>query len=534
MNRAEVIQSWPILTMARRWPFVFLVLLVVLSNVVGSYFNITYNQGLIVHHYLDEAQKLAFSRVTVGFNIVAYGVAMGMLFCLWRPLARARKLIKHGQQVPVELLAACRRRLVNLPLYQVLLTLGGWLSGALVFPIGICLLGGWSNASLIWGQFVFSFVISALLTAMQTFFMLETFLIVALYPEFFAGARPAEVPGKLHLTLGWRVGLLWASTALVPLAALLAVTLSFDPAHPERFGDLRQLAIGVTVVGLPASGLLMWMVARSLIEWVNSHSLATEAIAHGNFAVRIGELRPDEWGQLTDRFNDMASALERGAELRETFGQFINPEVRDEILSRYPTLGGEVETVTVLFADIRSFTQRSASLSPEAAVDLLNRFFSLAVAAVEEQGGWVNKFLGDGILALFGSPRPRPDHAHLAMQAARELLRQLVALNRDLEARGVEPLRVGLGLHTGPALVGCVGASLRGPAGSPRIRREFTAIGETVNLAQRLEGLTKTLGGPILLSASTRSQLPDGAGLEPLGEVAIPGHDGTLAVFRAQ
>lgn len=522
-----------LLSAARRHPFLAFCLLVVLSNVVGSYFNITYNQRLIVGHYLDESQRAAFWKVLYLYNAVAYTAGVCAMVYLLRPLARCRQCLRRGQEIDPGALEACRRRLINLPLYQVILTFAAWLPGAVVFPLGICALGGWAGAARIWIQFGISFSFSALLTTMQTFFLLESFLIHTLYGEFFRDARPADVRGSVRISLGWRVVLLWGAIAVVPLLALLVVALSFTEDRVDLFEDLRALGVGVSLVGLPFSGFLMWLMGRSLLTWVGALSSATDDVAGGNFAVRVTEKRPDEFGRLTDRFNDMLEGLERGAALRETFGQFVNPEVRDEILTRYPDLGGEVEVVTVVFADIRGFTRRSAGARPEETVELLNRFLTLSVSAIEEQGGWVNKFLGDGFMGLFGAPRPRQDHADLAVGAALELLGRLETLNIELTGRGVAPLRVGVGIHTGPALVGCIGASLPGPRGGRRVRREFTAIGETVNVAQRIEGLTKTKGGPLLLSESTRSRLLRPVALGALGEVVIPGHEGRLVLHRA-
>jgi adenylate cyclase len=524
---------------ARRWPFASFFILVVLSNAVGSYFNIEYNLRLIVRHFLDDAQRAAFWRVLYAYNAAAYAICFTLIIYFLRPLASCRDDLLAGHAVTPARKAECQKLLINLPLYQVLLTLLGWLPGAVVFPWGICALGGWEGARPIWLHFAVSFSISALLTTMQTFFLLEAFLIEALYPLFFQQDRPAEVRGAVRVRLGWRVFLLWASIAVVPILALLAVCLNFTEDRPESFADLRALGLGVALVGVPMSGFLMGMMGRSLVRWVRLHSTATEDVARGNFRVRIGDRRPDEWGQLTDRFNDMAAALERGERLRETFGQFVSPDIRDEILENYPDLGGEVQEVTVLFADIRGFTRRTAGGPPEAAVDLLNRFFTLAVAAVEGQGGWVNKFLGDGFLALFGAPRRREDHASLALRAARDLLDRLDQLAVELTARGEQPLRIGIGIHTGPALVGCVGASLQAPLEVPavrHVRREFTAIGDTVNLAQRLEELTKREGGPILLSSETMRRLtePDaGESLERIGPVSIPGQEGDWILYRA-
>ncbi len=515
-----------------RRPFLSFLLLVFLSNAVGSYFNIAYNRELIVRRSLTPAQVDAFWRVLVpAYNLAAYPLALGLVLLLLRPLRRAWRRLRQGLPVPPAELESCRRLLVDLPAYQVCLNLLAWLPGAVVFPLGIGLLAGRENAGALWLHFGVSFTVSALLTTMQTFFVLEAFLIEVLYPRFFDGARPAEVRGTVRVPLGLRVILLWASVAVVPSLALLAVALHQAVGNAGGVPGARELALEVFLVGLPSSGFLMWMMGRNLLTWVRAHRGATEAIARGDYAVRIAEHRPDEWGLLTDRFNDMARELERGEHLRETFGQFVSPEVRDEVLD-LPELGGQLMAVTVLFADIRGFTRRTAGSPPRDAVDLLNRFFSAAVAAVEENGGWVNKFLGDGIMALFGAPRPRRDHPDLALEAAWDFLRRLEGVNREIESRGGERLQVGIGVHTGLALVGCVGAAGLDPNGRRRVRREFTAIGEAVNVAQRIEQLTKDLPGPILLSEETRSRLVRPHALESLGPRPLPGYAEAVVIHR--
>jgi adenylate cyclase len=276
-------------------------------------------------------------------------------------------------------------------------------------------------------------------------------------------------------------------------------------------------------------------VGTDIRSWVAAHAAATEQVEMDNLDIHIEQRRPDEWGLLTDRFNDMVAALARARQVRETFGQFVSPKVRDDILQNYQGLGGEVQPVTVLFTDIRGFTRRSAGQDPERVVEVLNRFLTLAVTAIEESnGGWVDKFLGDGVMALFGVRSRRTDHADQALAAARELLSRLRHFNEELAGRGEEPLQIGIGIHTGPALVGCIGATVALAGGRERVRREFTAIGETVNLAQRLEQLTKCHAGPILLSEQTRQHLHQPPPLESLGPVTVPGYNGPLVVYRAQ
>ncbi|HXG12272.1 MAG TPA: adenylate/guanylate cyclase domain-containing protein [Gemmataceae bacterium] len=528
-------QCWMRLPLALvyRRPFLCFFLLGVLCNLVGSAFNFVYNKLLIIDVLSAEQRAAFWNWIAPGYNVVAYPLGLGvMLYLLW-PLPRCLGDLRAGRSVGPDKLEYCRRRLVNLPFYQVCVNFLAWLPGAVVFPLGIGLLAGWDNAAFIWTHFLVSFLVAALMATVQTFFLLEAFLIRVVYPEFFRDARPADLPGTLRIPLRSRLLLYWVATAVVPVVSLLAVVLTFVEGQPH-FDRLRALAVGVAVNSVVYSAIVAGVVGWNLVSWVDAQARATEEIMRGNYDYRIDEKRPDEFGRLTDRFNDMAAGLARARLLRETFGEFVEPDVRDQILEYYQGLGGEVQEITVLFADIRGFTRRSAGEAPDRVFDLLNRFFTLAVAAIREEGGLVNKFLGDGLLALFGVPRARADHADRAVRAAVNLLARLRELNRELAAEGQEPLAVGIGIHTGPALVGCLGAALPGADGRQRFRREYSAIGETVNLAQRVEQLTKTVGGPILLSEQTRARLREPVPLTCRGPQPVPGYDGTLVVHQVE
>jgi adenylate cyclase len=188
------------------------------------------------------------------------------------------------------------------------------------------------------------------------------------------------------------------------------------------------------------------------------------------------------------------------ARLRHIFGKYVSDDVVEKLVAskKPPDLGGEALPVTVLFADIRSFTTLSERLSPHEVVEILNAYFSRACEPILDEGGSVDKFIGDAIMAVFGSPVAHPDHARRAVRAAVGL----AAVARDFAAwvaerfpgRGLPAFAIGVGLHTGVAVVGNIG--------SPR-RLEFTSIGDTVNTASRLEGLSKHLGWAIVASRET-------------------------------
>jgi adenylate cyclase len=193
------------------------------------------------------------------------------------------------------------------------------------------------------------------------------------------------------------------------------------------------------------------------------------------------------------------------ARIRKIFSRYVTDEVVEKLLAsgRLPDLGGEAYRVTVLFSDIRNFTTISEKLAPHQVVEMLNTYFSLACEAILAQGGSVDKFIGDAIMAVFGAPVPYPDQARRALRAALDLAQKAQEFRAWMAEhfRGLDlpDFAIGVGLHTGEAIVGNIG--------SPR-RLEFTAIGDTVNAASRLESLTKELGWTIVASSSTIAAAP--------------------------
>jgi class 3 adenylate cyclase len=178
-------------------------------------------------------------------------------------------------------------------------------------------------------------------------------------------------------------------------------------------------------------------------------------------------------------------------------------------------LGGTQKEVCVLFSDIRNFTTYSEGKSPEEVISLLNEYFSEMTAAIHKHGGTVDKFIGDGIMAFFGAPKRLDCAERNALESAQDMLISLHHLNKKLAARGVQPIRIGIGLNSGKVVVGHVGSESR---------HEYTAIGDVVNTASRIEGLTKDLGYPIVCSSTVASAVGFAGGMVDLGEKPIKGH----------
>jgi adenylate cyclase len=201
---------------------------------------------------------------------------------------------------------------------------------------------------------------------------------------------------------------------------------------------------------------------------------------------------------------------------RQALERFLSSAAVETILANPDgvQLGGENQTVTILFSDIRGFTRMSEHMEPHAVVELLNQYFSEMTDIVFDSGGTLDKYLGDGIMAVYGAPIPKPDDALRATKSAMEMQRSLVALNRDWESRGQPPLRMGVGVNTGPVTAGNIGSSRR---------MDYTVIGDAVNLASRL--CANAAPGQILVSESTFLQLNGRIPAQRLDPIRVKGKE---------
>jgi adenylate cyclase len=224
--------------------------------------------------------------------------------------------------------------------------------------------------------------------------------------------------------------------------------------------------------------------------------------------------------QLRRQFEASLAAASARDHVTNLFGQHVSPQVVDKLLSAGTVGAGEVRNVVVMFVDFRNFTGQARLRAPQEVVARLDSAFAVLVDVLDCHGGIVNKFLGDGFLALFGAPIDDPEAAVRAVECAREMLAAMAAQNEGHEW----PLRMGIGIHIGDVVVGNVG--------SPR-RKEYTVIGDTVNFASRLEALNKEFGTQLLISSAVRDEVGDDAADAALaGQVAIRGYAEPMPVWR--
>jgi adenylate cyclase len=203
----------------------------------------------------------------------------------------------------------------------------------------------------------------------------------------------------------------------------------------------------------------------------------------------------------------------------------VSEEIRDEILSGRVPLDGEIREVTVLFADLRNFAPMVESTPPKEMVRIINGYFKEMEEAINRNNGLVLQYIGDEIEAVFGAPIYQDDHPESAVKAALEMKRRLRSVNRELEERGHPSLSHGIGIHTGEVVAANIG--------SPD-RLSYALVGDTVNLASRLQGLNKEFGTDIILSATTEERLENGYPLKKLPDQKVKGISRDVGIYTVE
>ncbi|MDY7232336.1 adenylate/guanylate cyclase domain-containing protein [Hyalangium rubrum] len=306
--------------------------------------------------------------------------------------------------------------------------------------------------------------------------------------------------------------------------------------QPLTFKTLRDMRLSVGLaLGLCALVALVgaWLGARQLSRPIQALVRATRSIAARSFTQVEGEVetRADELGHLGRSLGEMARSLESSEKelveqtrVRTALSRYLSADVV-ELIAREPgrlRLGGERREVTVLFSDVCGFTRLSESLPPETVVALLNELFTFATEIIHRRGGIIDKFIGDSVMAVWGTPESHPDDARQAVEAAMELRRWVETGNRRWRQKWGVEIQLAMGLHTGTVVAGNLGSEKR---------MEYTVIGDAVNVAARLESMAQP--GQILVSAATRERLGEEAEvLRHLGERALHGRNATTQVFE--
>lgn len=289
--------------------------------------------------------------------------------------------------------------------------------------------------------------------------------------------------------------------------------------HRVLYSALLGLALALVLAVVAG----VW-IARRVSRPLDTLRGSLAAIGQGQLDIAVPLRGRDEFGAIGRDVEAMARGLREREMLKVGFARYVSKDVVDALLAKgeSPEVHGERREVTILFSDIRNFTTLAERLRPEEVVDLLNEYFERMIEVVFRHQGTLDKFIGDGLMVLFGAPLADPDHAAHAVAAALEMQVEVAALREKWRRDGLPVIEIGVGVHTGAAIVGNIGSSRR---------LEYTAIGDTVNLAARIESATKELGRSILVSDSTQAAVATQFDTEPLGEIRVKGRDAPVAVF---
>lgn len=335
-------------------------------------------------------------------------------------------------------------------------------------------------------------------------------------------ARNGQPAGRSSMSIYMKLVSMMIFLVLLPMAILAACI------HKDYFYLAEYKMNGLILIVTSAAFLIgnMQLLFKSIQQPLDVLGDKMQRLAEGDFAIQTSVFFDDEIGRLKLNFNRMVDQLKEREELKDTFGKYVSIEIaRHLIENRKVSLGGENIAATVLFSDIRNFTTMSEQMSPEEVVSMLNSYFSYITEPVMENHGVINKFIGDAVMAIFTPHLGSENHVEDAINAALGMRQRLAELNAS--GRLKMPVRFGVGLNTGNLVAGNIGTEKR---------FEYTVIGDTVNVASRMESLSKNFDHDIILSQATVDQIPSGFAarlqLEKTDPVQIKGKSLPAAVYK--
>jgi adenylate cyclase len=449
--------------------------------------------------YITEWTGLAATGIYV---VLASYIGSRYSSRLWR---RTREWLAAGE-TPT---AKQRRQLLRMPKRLAITSFSLWILAVPIFGVPSMI-----DISVEFGiELMASTALAGLTTAAAVFLVDERIL----RPAVALALDPEASPDTRSLGVGARMLITWLLCSGVPLIMLALIPIGREVDEPDDLILPILFVAGFAfVVGLVATKLATGAVTRP----VRSMRRAVDRVRDGDLDVSVPVDDGSELGRLQAGFNAMVAGLREREQLHDLFGRQVGLDVARKALEQQPSLGGQTQTVSALFVDVIGSTTIAEREPAERVVALLNRFFEVVVAVVDEHGGMVNKFEGDAALCVFGAPIEHPDHAARALAAARDLRSRLDADERGLDAA--------MGVACGDAVAGYVGSESR---------FEYTVIGDPVNEASRLTELAKQRPTRLLASANTVDVAgePEASHWEVDGEVTLRGRTKPtrLAVPRA-
>ncbi|HMX57964.1 MAG TPA: adenylate/guanylate cyclase domain-containing protein [Leptospiraceae bacterium] len=474
----------------RHCPYVLFSIPLIVSEVTALICNTAF--GALIGSYLLGQPGI--------YDASAASIVLGLLevssfvlsFVFLYPVFIASSRRKRGEEVPASLLKQARTRIYNFPPFLIMLI---WGVSFLEFLVTIL-----SPELRKFGHFIpfVSYVLVAVsINAIVIYYLADSLNRFVFFPDWFPDGN-FDVTFRLRSpSLGFRFFDLFLVTGIFPVVTILGtfavsrMQLAWDPDAGRR-----ALIVGVVMGGLYwlLGFVLLVLNSQSFLKPLNSMARAVKDLENAKYETRVQVHSDDQIGNLERAINDMSRAIREKEMIKRVFGHYVSPAVRDMILDGKINRDGDRIEAVVLFSDIRSFTALSEKYEPEKIVKLLNIHFSRVVDVVSKNNGFVDKFIGDAVMAVFDAELTDNMHRLCALKTAAEMLQGVEQTNADLAALGIDPIRIGVGLACGSVIRGNIGSA---------DRREMTVIGDIVNLASRLEAATQELGCPIVATKDT-------------------------------
>jgi adenylate cyclase len=350
-------------------------------------------------------------------------------------------------------------------------------------------------------------------------------------PKFFPKGHLSRVKHVFKLSVQKRLIIVFLSITFIPLPILSATIYSKITAlHMAdaitRNHIITSLVRELTFVGVDSLAIcliLAYLLSQSISKPLVSIKNAIKKVENNNLDVQVKIISNDELGDVAEGFNLMIASMKTSQSIQESFGKYVCKEIKDEIVAGKTSLEGEMKRVTLLFSDLRNFTTLVEKNHPKHVVTIMNQYFNEMTMVVKANRGIILQYVGDEIMAAFGAPVGFDDHPDMAVKAALEMRNQLAALNQNLEKQGFKPLAHGIGIHSGAVLAGNIGS---------KERMSYALVGDTVNTASRIEGLTKEYGCDIIISQTTYNLLVEPYDAKPLDRVRVKGKENELIIYK--
>lgn len=460
------------------------------------------------------------------YNLIAFPSVTFASVAYLLPLIR---YFRAGTPQPAPL--RIKRRALSAPLVLAVFCFLPWLVGLAVFPfLTVYRFGHWSTELM--SQEILSPLVNGFLATTTLYFLIDLVFRSRVVPRVFADGQLSEVSDAASLRLRARLFLFLAAVAFLPLFTMLGLArgaggrLQAGVEQSEVVQLLNQASSTTFIVYVVLGIALTLLLTRSLTRPLTEVARALRRIQSGDLDVEMRPTANDEVGIVEDGVNRTVAALRDRDRILQTFGRVVEPVVRDHLLRGGLRLGGELRVATVMFCDLRGFTAFAETAPPNDVVETLNEFFTAMTERVRGAGGFVDKFIGDALLVVFGlfdAEANADGGAMPALQCAGAMRAELEALNLRRRERSLPPLRIAGSIHTGEVVAGTIGA---------QDRHEFTVVGDTVNVAARLQEICKQKDWDFVASQATLERAQRLTDAYLCEDVMIRGRSEVVRVFR--